>query len=99
MLLFFCYLIDLTDAKLGKNSINTSFVSGYGTTYPRQIHHRIAEVNQVILKGALVGGPDGNIESDLPPAKKYWDDSSMYSTNEVAIYYNSPLVFVLSAFQ
>ncbi|MBE6107786.1 MAG: hypothetical protein E7192_04025 [Erysipelotrichaceae bacterium] len=84
---------------LGKNSINTSFVSGYGTNYPKQIHHRIAEVNDIILTGALVGGPDGTIESDLPPAKKYWDDSSMYSTNEVAIYYNSPLVFVVSAFQ
>ena len=56
-------------------------------------------MNGRILKGALVGGPDGNVESDLPPAKKYWDDSSMYSTNEVAIYYNSPLVFVVSAFQ
>ncbi|MBR5291054.1 MAG: glycoside hydrolase family 9 protein [Erysipelotrichaceae bacterium] len=84
---------------LGKNSLNFSFVSGYGTQFPKNIHHRIAQVNQSILKGALVGGPDATLVDNLPPAKQYWDDSSLYSTNEVAIYYNSPLVFVVSAFQ
>ncbi len=84
---------------LGKNSLNMSFVSGYGNVYPKNIHHRIAEVRSAELKGALVGGPDGSLESDLPAAKKYWDDANSYSTNEVAVYYNSPLVFVLSAFQ
>ena len=44
-------------------------------------------------------GPDGSLDSNLPPAKKYWDDSQSFTTNEVAIYYNSPLVFVLSAFK
>ncbi|MBQ7889496.1 MAG: glycoside hydrolase family 9 protein [Erysipelotrichaceae bacterium] len=87
-----CYL-------LGKNSLNMSFVTGYGTVYPKAIHHRPAIVHQVQMSGALVGGPDGSLDSNLPPAKKYWDDSQSFTTNEVAIYYNSPLVFVLSAFK
>ena len=84
---------------LGKNSIHQSFITGYGVNSPKNIHHRIAESRNVLLKGALVGGPDDAIEVDLPPAKKYWDESHLYTTNEVAIYYNSPLVFVLSAYQ
>lgn len=87
-----CYL-------LGKNSLNTSFITGYGKVYPQNIHHRIAVYRQAELFGALVGGPDGSADASVPPAKKYWDSSDSYSTNEVAIYYNSPLIFMLGAFQ
>ena len=98
--------ISLTDAAyeqlsylLGRNSIHQSFITGYGINSPKNVHHRIAESRNILLKGALVGGPDDAIEADLPAAKKYWDESHLYSVNEVAIYYNSPLVFVLSGFQ
>lgn len=81
---------------LGKNSLNQSFITGFGNKYPRNIHHRITESLNIELPGALVGGPDANVESSRPIAKKYWDESELYSTNEVTIYYNSPLVFLLS---
>ena len=84
---------------LGKNSLNKSFITGYGIDYPRNIHHRIAQLHDAELKGALVGGPDDHAEnSDTAPAKKYWDDSEKYSTNEVAIYFNSVLNFILGEF-
>ncbi len=81
---------------LGRNSLNMSFVTGVGTNYPHHIHHRITEALNVEMAGALVGGPDESLESSAPPAKRYWDESEHYSTNEVTIYYNSPLVFVLA---
>lgn len=34
---------------------------------------------------------------DTAPAKCYVDDAESYSTNEVAIYWNSPLVALISA--
>jgi endoglucanase len=32
----------------------------------------------------------------LPPAKMYLDDWESYATNEIAINWNAPLVFVLA---
>lgn len=81
---------------LGKNSLNMSFITGYGQNYPRNIHHRVTEALNIELSGALVGGPDSSVDSSRPAAKKYWDESELYSTNEVTIYYNSPVVFLLS---
>jgi endoglucanase len=34
---------------------------------------------------------------DLPPAKMYLDEQESYASNEVAINWNAPLVFVLAA--
>ena len=33
---------------------------------------------------------------DLPPAKMYLDDQESYATNEIAINWNAPLVFLLA---
>ena len=33
---------------------------------------------------------------ELPPARMYLDDSASYATNEVAINWNAPLVFLLA---
>jgi endoglucanase len=33
---------------------------------------------------------------DLPPAKMYLDEQASYATNEVAINWNAPLVFLLA---
>ena len=34
---------------------------------------------------------------DLPPAKMYLDEWESYASNEIAINWNAPLVFVLAA--
>jgi endoglucanase len=52
----------------------------------------------------LSGGPNADLQDSLaknslvgqPPAKAFLDDSGSYSTNEVAVYWNTPLVFVLA---
>jgi endoglucanase len=33
---------------------------------------------------------------DLPPARMYLDEQASYATNEVAINWNAPLVFLLA---
>ncbi|MGA8577516.1 MAG: glycoside hydrolase family 9 protein, partial [Bryobacteraceae bacterium] len=55
--------------------------------------------------GLLSGGPNPGrqdaamqrLPASLPPAKMYLDDEASYSTNEIAINWNAPLVFVLAA--
>jgi endoglucanase len=42
----------------------------------------------------LVGGPNAN--NHTPPARQWVDDQDSYTTNEIAINWNAPLVFLLS---
>ena len=51
----------------------------------------------------LAGGPDGRRQDpamnrlpDLPPAKMSLDDQESYASNEVAVNWNAPLVFLLA---
>lgn len=89
---------------LGKNSLNMSFVSGYGKNSPVNMHHRLAKSKNAFLKGALVGGSDNDREDtvtaqlgpNIPPAKVYVDEYLSYSSNEVTIYWNSALIYVIS---
>ena len=56
------------------------------------------------MKGMLAGGVNQNLEDsaakaycqDQPAAKCYVDNSESYSTNEITIYWNSPLTYLLS---
>ncbi len=96
------------DYLLGRNALNKSFVTGYGT-YPMQHpHHRFwandpARGFPAPPPGALSGGPNFNPAdppsdaADLmsqPPSKRYLDDLQSYTTNEVAINWNAPLVWI-----
>ena len=52
----------------------------------------------------LVGGVNSNLEdsaakaylADVAPAKCYVDNSESYSTNEICIYWNSPLTYLMT---
>lgn len=96
------------DYLLGRNALNKSFVAGYGT-YPMQHpHHRFwandpARGFPAPPPGALSGGPNFNPAdppsdaADLmsrPPSKRYLDELQSYTTNEVAINWNAPLVWI-----
>ncbi len=93
---------------LGRNALNFSFVSGYGTHAMQHPHHRVWAdspngVYPPVPPGALAGGPNSN-PSDTPAmnpevagqprAKRYIDHIDSYSTNEVAINWNAPLAWV-----
>ena len=90
---------------LGKNSLNMSFVSGYGYNSPKNVHHRLSEFKNITLNGVLVGGPNNSREdtitsqigADVPPAKVYADNYESYSTNEMSIYWNASLIHLISS--
>ena len=89
---------------LGQNATGYCFVTGFGTKSPEHPHHRISQIVGKPIPGMLVGGPDSSLEdpyaktvlSDRAPAKCYADTDQSYSTNEVTIYWNSPLIFLLA---
>jgi endoglucanase len=91
---------------LGANAHSRSFVTGAGTRYPRQPHHRPSASDGIAepVPGLLAGGPDQNrsdevlralFTSTTPPALCYVDSLPSYASNEIAINWNAPLVFVL----
>jgi endoglucanase len=91
---------------LGRNTFSLSFVTAVGTNPFRHPHHRPsgADQNPDPWPGLLAGGPNARRQDpamrklpDLPPAKMYIDDQESYATNEVAINWNAPLVFLLAS--
>lgn len=89
---------------LGKNPNGVCFVTGYGTVSPENPHHRPSMAKKQAMQGMLVGGVNSNLEDsaakaylvNTPSAKCYVDHSESYSTNEITIYWNSPLTYLLS---
>ena len=89
---------------LGKNPLGTCFVTGFGTVSPQTPHHRPSMAKNAAQPGMLVGGVNSNLEDSAakaycktsPAAKCYIDNSESYSTNEITIYWNSPLVYLLA---
>lgn len=100
-------VIDQLHYILGRNPLNLSYVTGVGTNYPHNIHHNpsIGDGIKDPVPGLLVGGPDAQADDPvianllhaykLPPAKAYADDKYSYSSNEIAIYWNAMLAFVV----
>jgi endoglucanase len=96
------------DFVLGRNPTGYSMVTGFGTRSPLHPHHRISGARPGLppVPGMLVGGPHPGKGGDCPhpypsdaPAKAYLDELCSYTTNEVAINWNAPLVYVTAALQ
>lgn len=91
------------DYLLGVNGLDFCYVSGVGEKCLTDPHHRPSQVAGKAVPGMLAGGPNPNLEdpyaqqvlSGKAPALCYADNQQSYSTNEVAIYWNSPLIAVL----
>ncbi len=98
------------DYILGRNATSYSFVTGFGSKTPMHPHHRIMSADGVDdpFPGFLVGGPNTVVMDDCDPqpierskfpASSYIDEECSYSTNETAINWNAPLVFLISAIE
>jgi endoglucanase len=95
------------DYLLGKNATTYCFVTGFGSKSPMNPHHRISVADGVVdpVPGMLVGGAASGDGADCGAsaypsnlsAKSYLDQVCSYSTNEVAIGYNSGLAFLSGA--
>ena len=98
------------DYLMGRNGTGYSYVTGFGSKTPMNIHHRQSEADDIDapVPGFLAGGPNpGNQDQDCGanlypstlPAKSYLDDWCSYSTNEITINWNAPLVFLSGGLQ
>ncbi|MBQ8086144.1 MAG: glycoside hydrolase family 9 protein [Lachnospiraceae bacterium] len=95
------------DYLLGVNATGYCFVTGQGYLSPTHPHHRPSQATGKCMTGMLIGGPDSNLEdpyakgvlADVAPAKCYVDNVQSFSCNEITIYWNSPLIYLMTALQ
>jgi endoglucanase len=98
--------IESADYVLGRNALNLSYVTGYGTVFSQNQHSRwfAHQVNADLPhppRGALAGGPNSSIQDPVAqglfaaggcaPQTCYVDDIESWSTNEITINWNAAL--------
>ena len=90
---------------LGMNALDTCFVTGFGEKSVLRPHHRPSGADGVEapVPGLISGGPNKRfpypatkekLGEDTPPAKYFLDEMPSADTNEIAMYWNSPAIFV-----
>jgi endoglucanase len=93
----------------GTNAHDLSFVTGIGAHHVMNPHHRPSSSDGIAepVPGLLAGGPEQGRSDDVlkakftastPPALIYTDETGSYASNEIAINWNAPLVFVAGYF-
>ncbi|GAB2931982.1 cellulase [Micromonospora polyrhachis] len=101
--------VQAMDYLFGRNALNMSYVTGWGEQAARNQHSRIFG-NQLDPSspnppaGSLAGGPNTALQDPFAsqllagcaPMFCYVDDINSYSTNEVAINWNSALAWIAS---
>lgn len=98
------------DYILGRNATGYSFVTGFGDKTPLDQHNRIMGTDGVDepMPGFISGGPNTIVLTDCEaqgvvrskfPAVSFTDTQCSYSTNETAINWNAPLVFLASGLE
>jgi endoglucanase len=90
----------------GVNPTGYCYITGFGAKSSMKIHHRPSAADNIIdpVPGFLAGGPNTVVFADCPnavrsklPALSYVDEECSYSTNEIAINWNTPLAFLAGA--
>ncbi len=87
----------------GRNFFGRSMMTGIGHDPPAHPHHRpsIADGIDPPWPGLLVGGPVPATvmggATPPPPAAQWTDDETNFTSNEVAINWNAPLIYALAA--
>jgi endoglucanase len=92
------------DYLLGRNVTGYSFITGFGKKTPMHIHHRPSESDGIAdpVPGLLAGGPNPGMQDKCHypssiPDEAYVDNVCSYASNEVAINWNAPLVYLAGA--
>lgn len=95
--------IGILDYLLGRNPLDVSYLTGFGTNQVYHPHHRPSQADTVEapVPGMLVGGPNksandcakSHIDKEAV-ARSFYDNSCSYATNEVAINWNAPFAYL-----
>ncbi|WP_406058117.1 glycoside hydrolase family 9 protein [Micromonospora sp. NBC_00860] len=101
--------VQAMDYVLGRNALNISYVTGWGEHAAQNQHSRIFghQLDPNLPRppaGSLAGGPNAALQDPFvaqllagcEPMFCYVDDINSYSTNEVAINWNSALAWISS---
>ncbi len=90
------------DYLLGRNATGYSFLTGIGSKTPMYPHHRPSEADGIIepVPGLLAGGPNPGMQDKCKytftdPERAYSDVACSYASNEIAINWNAPAVYLL----
>ncbi|GGA96934.1 glycoside hydrolase family 9 protein [Puia dinghuensis] len=94
------------DYILGRNALNECFVTGLGSHSTMHPHHRpsVADGIDAPVPGLLAGGPnpgrqDHQTYAYTEPETAYTDQSGAFASNEIAINWNAPLVYLAGAIE
>lgn len=97
------------DYLLGRNATGYCFVTGFGSKQVMNPHHRpsVADGIEAPVPGLLSGGPNGNAPKQDKCAgytatsadEMFIDASCSYASNEIAINWNAPLVYLAGALE
>jgi Glycosyl hydrolase family 9 len=96
------------DYLLGCNALGQSYVTGYGTDFTRHqrtrhFAHDLDPTFPPSPRGALAGGPASKAYpgfppdprlTGLPPQRRYLDECTSETTNDICIRWNAPLVWM-----
>jgi endoglucanase len=97
------------DYILGRNATGYCFVTGLGSRRVMHPHHRPSVADGVVepVPGLLSGGPnygmqdanDGCSYLETDPEVAFVDHDCSYASNEIAINWNAPLVYLSNAME
>lgn len=94
------------DYLMGRNATGYCFVTGMGSKSPMYPHHRPSVADGIAdpVPGLLAGGPNSGRQDKCQyeftePETSYSDVDCSYASNEIAINWNAPLVYLANAIE
>lgn len=94
------------DYLLGRNATGYCFVTGLGSKPPMFPHHRQSAGDGITepVPGLLAGGPNPGMQDKCKyeftePETAYTDVECSYASNEIAINWNAPMVYLANAIE
>lgn len=93
------------DYLLGRNATGYSFLTGFGSKQVMHPHHRPSEADGIVdpIPGLLSGGPNPGQQDKCTTYitkiadESFTDDVCSYASNEIAINWNAPMVYLAAA--
>jgi endoglucanase len=90
----------------GRNATGFCFITGIGSFSTRHPHHRpsVADGIEDPIPGLMAGGPNPGEQDHChydfhEPETAYVDSDCAYASNEIAINWNAPLVYLANAME
>lgn len=100
------YALSNLDYLLGRNATGYCFLTGAGPKSTMHPHHRPSVADGIAepVPGLLAGGPNPGMQDHchydfIEPETAYADTDCAYASNEIAINWNAPLVYLASAME